>query len=490
MKRHWRSGFWRSAAQCVAGGIAVVLASYICLRLGLDIHEVTFICLILVALLAVIGNFIGSLVLVLVAVGSLNYFFTTPRFSFWIDSTEDIITVVVFLATSLLVNGLIFLRKRADDALRQSEAYLAEAQKVSHTGSFGWHVGRGEIVWSEETFRIFGCDPATKPSLELVLQRVHPEDRAILQGLLDRVSRDGKDWELEHRLVMPDGAVKRVRVVARAVGGASGDLEFVGAVMDVTAARRAEEELQRAQSELAHVARVTTLGELTAVIAHEVNQPIGAVVTNADAGLQWLGAEPPDLGEVRQVLGRIVREGNRASEIINRIRALVKKSPPRKELLDINDTVLEVVALIRGELLRNRIALRTQLAADLPPILGDRIQLQQVALNLMMNAVEAIGGSDPARRELLVATAKRGAAGVVVEVRDTGPGLDGAALDRLFDAFYTTKPQGMGMGLSISRTIVENHGGRLRAEPNQPRGATFQIELPVDGEDAGRRAAL
>jgi PAS domain S-box-containing protein len=374
-------------------------------------------------------------------------------------------------------------RKRAEEALRRSEAYLAEAQRLSRTGSFGWNVSSGELFWSEENFRIFGYDRATKPTVQLVLQRVHPDDIALVQQLIERASHDGKDWDLEHRLLMPDGSVKHLHVMAHASRDESGNLEFMGAVMDVTAAKRAEEELHQARADLAHVTRVTTLGELTASIAHEVNQPIAAVITNADAGLRWLAAQPPDLEEARQALGRIINGGNRASEVIDRIRALVKKTPPRKDRLDINEIILEVIALTRSEVHRNRVALQAQLLSDLAPISGDRIQLQQVILNLIINAIEAMSGVSEGPREVLVGSGNDDSDGVLVAVHDSGPGLDAERLNHLFDAFYTTKPNGLGMGLTISRSIIEAHGGRLWATPNVPRGAILQFMLPADGEE-------
>jgi PAS domain S-box-containing protein len=380
----------------------------------------------------------------------------------------------------LETNNDITERKQAEDALRRSDAYLAEAQRVSLTGSFGWKVSSGEIFWSEETFRIFGYDRTTKPSLELVIQRTHPTDIARVRQLIDRASRDGRDWELEHQLLMPDGSIKSVHVVARAVRDELGSVEFVGAIMDVSAAKRAELELRHAQAELAHISRVTALGELTASIAHEVNQPITGVVTGAEAALRWLGAKPPNLDEVRKVLGQIVKDGMRAGDVIYRIRALIKKAPPRMARVDVNEAVLDVITLTRSELLRHGVSLQTELATGLPLIKGDRVQLQQVILNLTLNAVEAMSGVDERAREMRIGTGREASNGVLVSVRDLGPGLDPRNVDRLFEAFYTTKPDGLGMGLAICRSIIEAHGGRLWATANEPRGAVFQFTLPLD----------
>jgi signal transduction histidine kinase len=256
-------------------------------------------------------------------------------------------------------------------------------------------------------------------------------------------------------------------------------VEFVGTAMDVTERRRAEEERQA----LAHANRVATMGELTASIAHEVKQPIAATVMNAQGALRWLDAQPPKPEEVRQALERIARDGLRAGEVINHIRALVEKAPPRKEALALNEVIREVIALLHGEVVKHGIALQMQLAEGLPPIQGDRVQLQQVVLNLILNAIEAMRGVGEGARELRVSTVKAGAGGVRVAVQDTGPGLDPVKLERLFEAFYTTKSGGLGMGLSICRSIVEAHGGQLWADANTPHGAFFQFSLPCDASE-------
>jgi len=281
-------------------------------------------------------------------------------------------------------------------------------------------------------------------------------------------------------LLMHDGSIKHVHVVAHAVRDQANELEFVGAVMDVTEARRVEQQMHQARTELAHVARVTTLGELTAAIAHEINQPLSAVVTGGRACLRWLAHEPPNLEEGRTAVEDMIDSGIRAGEVISRLRAMMKKSPANRELLNINDAILAVIALVGAEAQRNRVVMRTELSNDLPLILGDRIQLQQVILNLIMNAIEATRGIDQTQREVFVVSRKDGLKGALVEVQDSGAGLEGLALDRLFDPFYTTKPDGMGIGLAVSRTIIESHGGHLRAFPRLPKGAVFQFQLPTN----------
>jgi PAS domain S-box-containing protein len=374
-------------------------------------------------------------------------------------------------------------RKDAENALRQSEMYQAEAQRLSHTGSFGRRVGSGEIIWSEETFRIFGFDKAPSVQLAAVMQRIHPDDRARVQRTIDRASIDEKDFELGYRLLMPDGSVKHVHATAHTVADASSGIEFVGAVTDVTARKQAEVELHEAQTNLAHVTRVTALGEMAASIAHEVNQPLAAVVTNAAACLRWLDREPANLKEARGTLRSIINDGNRAGEVIQRVRALVNKTTDRKAL-HINEVVNEVMSLVHHELFSHRVALRLDLAPALPPVLADRIQLQQVILNLVINGIEAMQQVKDRPRELVIRTLQDETSQVLVTVSDVGVGVAAENADRLFDAFFTTKSSGMGMGLSICRSIVDAHGGRLSASGNTGPGATFQFTLPLHREDS------
>jgi PAS domain S-box-containing protein len=389
--------------------------------------------------------------------------------------------------------------KRAETALRRSEAYLAEAQRLSLTGSFAWNVSRGEVFWSDEMYRILGFDRATKSTLELLFQRIHPEDRAFVQATLDRASMDGTDLDIEHRLLMPEGSVKYVHLVGRTVndeaasieragldcfGLESAGLEFVGAVMDVTAAKRAAEELHEAQAALAHVTRVTTLGELTASIAHEVNQPLAAVVANGEACLRWLDRKTPDLDAARRSVESVVNDGNRASEVIRRVRALAKKTDPQMAPLDINDVVNEVIALVQREVFSQGLSLRTELAPALPAVLADRVQLQQVLINLVINSIEAMQPVTDRPRQLVIRSRQDEADQVLVMVTDCGVGISAENVDQLFNPFFTTKSSGLGMGLSICRSIIEAHGGRLSASSNVGPGATLQFALPAYGQAA------
>jgi PAS domain S-box-containing protein len=357
-------------------------------------------------------------------------------------------------------------RKRVEVTLRRIEAYLAEAQRLGRTGSFAWNVRRREYVyWSAELYRIFGRDPAEGlPSFQSALNQFYPEDWMRVSEAREKAIREKTDYEFEMRLVFPDKSFKYLRVA-----------------MDITAAKCAEEALRQAQADLAHVNRVTTMGELTASLAHEVSQPIAAAVTNAEACLRWLAGRTPNIEEAREAAMAIVKDGTRAGEIIRRIRQLFQKGAPQRELVDVNEVIREMIVLLRSELTRCAASVRTELAADLPRIMGDRVQLQQVLMNLILNGIDAMKDLD-GTRELTIKSQRAENEELMVSVSDTGVGLPLQA-DQIFNAFFTTKRHGTGMGLSISRSIVEAHNGRLRAADNSPRGASFHLFLPTKIEE-------
>jgi len=377
---------------------------------------------------------------------------------------------------------------RSEEELRRSEAFLAEGQRLSVTGSFSWMVPTDEITWSEQLYRIFEFDPGTPVTIERINSRVHPEDMPMMNESIERARAGVSDFEFSPRLLMPDGSVKYVNAIAHRSHDAEGRLEYIGAVQDVTQRRMSEEALERARSELAKIAGVTSLGVLTASIAHEVNQPLSGIITNASTCLRMLDADPPNVDGARETARRTIRDGNRASDVITRLRALFSKKEFTFELLDLNEVTREVIALSLSDLQRNRVALQSELAEDLPTITGDRIQLQQVILNLLRNASDAMVDVHDRPRQLLVRTEREDGDRVRVSVRDAGVGVDPRSMNKLFDAFYTTKSDGMGIGLSVSRSIIEGHQGRLWAESNDGPGATFSFSIPSGPESVTNAA--
>jgi PAS domain S-box-containing protein len=368
-------------------------------------------------------------------------------------------------------------RKRAEQELQRSEAFLAEAQHLSRIGSFSWRVATDEITWSEQLYRIFQIDRDAQVSFELIGRRIHPEDLSVFQEHIEQSRRERSDVEIGFRLQMPDGSVKHVHVAAH-FRRDHGRPEYFGAVQDVTERRASEEALSKARSELARVAGVTSLGVLTASIAHEVNQPLSGIVTNASTCLRMLASDPPNVEGARETAQRTIRDGNRASEVITRLRELFSKKSVTTQSIDLNEAAREVIALSLSELQRSRVMLRPELADDLPLVSGDRVQLQQVILNLLRNAVDAMGTVDDRPRELVVRTETDDEDRVRLSVSDVGIGFEAQAADRLFEAFYTTKGEGMGIGLSVSRSIIERHSGRLWATPNDGPGVTFAFSIP------------
>ena len=364
--------------------------------------------------------------------------------------------------------------------LRRRETYLAEAQKLSHTGSFGLDISSGDVYWSEETFRIIELEPKASVTLELIAQRIHPEDRAAVQEAFESASREKSEFDLEHRLLMPDGSVKYLHVVGRPSTDESGRFEFVGAVTDLTERRRAEEALRQAQFTLARVTRVTTLGEITASIAHEVNQPLAAAITDSNTCLRWLVRDPPDVEEAREAASRSAKNTTRAADIIARIRRLFKKGAPQREAVDVNEVIRETIILLHNEADRHSVLIHPELAADVPRVAADRVQLQQVVMNLMLNGIEAMKGTSSGDLTMKSQLASDGY--LLVSVSDTGVGLAPLQADQIFNAFFTTKPDGTGMGLTISRSIIESHDGRLWATANNGCGTTFHFTLPGELE--------
>jgi PAS domain S-box-containing protein len=376
-------------------------------------------------------------------------------------------------------------RNDAEDKLRRSESYLAEAQRLSHTGSWAYDPATEKaLYWSDEMFRICGFDPQQgPPTSAMFLERVHAEDHESVDEAMRNAAAEKTEYQVEHRIILPNGAIRHIRARGHPVLDRSGNVvQVVGSAVDVTDLKRAEQErerLRQVEAELTHMNRVSTLGELAASLSHELKQPIAASMTDAETCMLWLKRDQPALDEVLEAAMRIVQAGTRATEIIDGLRSLYKKSPAKRELVDVNEIVGEMLLLMRGQANRYSISMHTVLAPDLPKIIADRVQLQQVFMNLMLNAIEAM--KDTAGELTIKAELGQGGQ-LLLSVSDTGAGLRGENMEQIFNAFFTTKPQGSGMGLSISRSIVESHGGRLWAADNPPRGARFCFTLPTSGE--------
>jgi len=434
---------------------------------------------------------------------AFDYFFVPPLYTLYIAAAE-IPYFIIFALFAVLVSWFGRIRRRVEEDLRNArdeleslnrelekrsaalevsnKEYLSEAQKLTHTGS--WVLNVADRTWvhvSEEWCRIFGFDPAEgAPRWEKRLERIHPDDRLHWKSALERAIVEKADYDVVFRIVLPDDTVRWIHTVGHPVLTAAGELvQFVGSSTDITERKSAEQErgrLRQLEAELAHINRVSMMGEMAASLAHEIKQPIAAAMTSANSCIEWLAHEPPNLDRARAAAAKIDKYGNRAAEIIDHIRSLYRKSPPQSELVDANEIVHEIFTLLQDEAIRCSIAMRPELAGELPKIKANRVQLQQVFMNLMLNAIEAMrdaGGALTVRSQLQDGQ-------LLFTVSDTGSGLPIGSVDQIFSAFFTTKPQGSGMGLAISRTIVESHGGRLWATSNDGRGATFRFTLPTE----------
>ncbi|OEO30705.1 hypothetical protein VW23_019750 [Devosia insulae DS-56] len=369
-------------------------------------------------------------------------------------------------------------RKRAEESLRLSEASLAEAQRLSSLGSFQWRLDTDELTFSDELYRIFEFDTAEPATLEQIAARVDPDDLPLLTEKMElaRVGIDDHSYDI--RLRMPDGRTKHLRSVSRSGTESDGRRVFRGTIQDVTQRKLSEEALNELRTELAHVSRVSTLGAMTASIAHEVNQPLAGIITNASTCLRMLAMDPPNIEGALETARRSIRDGNRAAEVITRLRAMFRKTTNTSETVDLNEAARDVIVLAGSELRRKRVELETNLASDLPPVMGDRVQLQQVILNLLLNAADAVTDIRDRPRRAMLKTSEDEDGNVRLTVQDNGGGIDPSSSTKLFDAFYTTKASGMGIGLSVSRSIIERHGGRIWASANDGPGASFSFAVP------------
>lgn len=369
-------------------------------------------------------------------------------------------------------------RKQAEEQLRRSEAFLRQGQMISMTGSVALNRVTGEHYWSDETYRIFGVDRSVTPGFEVVLTRVHRDDRTHVLAAIERIKSGEGDLSFEFRVVMPDERLKHLRVLVNPTHAEDDGENASGVVMDITAAKLAEEEMHRAQADLTRVTRIATMAELTASIAHEINQPISGVLTNSEASLRWINRPEPDLKEAREAVESAVIGARRVSEVVRQLRAIFARKEPEPARFGLGDLVRSTLPLLRSHISQHRARVSVRLADDHPTIIADQVQIQQVLINLVMNALQAPRKDDSERRLIIETSHHEG--DVTLCVSDDGPGIDEDDLARIFEPFFTTKAEGMGMGLSICRSIIESHGGEIFVRGNAAGGATVGFTFPVE----------
>ncbi|HEY9714041.1 MAG TPA: ATP-binding protein, partial [Chroococcales cyanobacterium] len=368
-------------------------------------------------------------------------------------------------------------RRRAEEALRRSEAFLAEGQRLGQIGSYSWRVATDKIEWSNELYRIYEFEIGVPVTLDLIRTRVHPQDISLYEKMVEKARDGGKNFEWQFRLLMADQSIKYLHSVAHAIRDQSGQLEYIAVAQDVTERRQSEEALRNTQAQLSRATRAATVGEFAASIAHEINQPLAAVVANGHACLRWLSAEPPGLARAQEAAERIVRDGKEAGEILRRIRALFKRAPLEKTGLNLNEVIVEVLRLLAGETSKRLVSVEMDLGNNLETVEGDRVQLQQLLFNLLQNGIEAMDRVAERPKKLFIRTRLQSPETVLVEIRDWGIGIENP--EKAFEAFFTTKESGMGMGLAICRSIIDAHHGRLWAVPAEGCGTTFSFTLPA-----------
>ena len=423
------------------------------------------------------------------AVMSLAWSAQRKRAERALEQARDSLEMTVEQRTAELLNANAALkvevaeRQAAEEELRRSETLLAQGQKLSRTASWTLQPASGEMRWSAELFDMLGVDRAAAiPAFRLFKDRVHPDDRPRFDAALALAIEGSTNFSCEVRIVVNDGSTKHVHALGE-VNANARDKEVIGTVMDLTERKRTEEALHDAEADLARTMRLATVAELAASIAHEINQPLAAIVVNGSACLRSLARRPAAVVDAREAASCIVADGTRAGEVIARIRGLLSKQGPQHIPLDINRVIGDVLDLSRGTIERQGIAVHTEVTGSLPPARGDPIELQQVLMNLVTNAREAMNEVTDRPRVLTIRSGIDEREFVLITVEDTGIGLDPAELDRIFDSFYTTKPDGIGVGLAISRSIIEAHGGQLAASPIEPHGACFRFTVPL--VDAG-----
>jgi two-component system, LuxR family, sensor kinase FixL len=473
MRRIQIPGLAKQAAQFVVGAASLAAVTAAFFGFGFHVTSVALAYLIVIVVVCLFGSVIPALALIVVATGLLAFYFAAPIYSFGVASPEEAVALLVFVLAAFVMVAIVDRVKASETQLRE-RAHLLD---LTHDTVFVRDMRDAITFWNRGAEDRYGWSSAEAIG-NVTHQLLRTKFPAPLDAINTQLMATGR-WEGELVHTRRDGTEVVVASRWALQRDPSGKpVAIMETNNDITDRKQVEEKLNKTQVELAHVNRVTTIGQLAASIAHEVNQPIAATITNANAALRFLNAQPPHLGEVRDALTEIANDGRRAGDVIGRIRALIRKVPPRYETMDVNQTILEVLALARTQMDSNGVALQTQLADGLPQVAADRVRIQQVMLNLIVNAIEAMSAVSGTARRLSVSTADDGAGGVHITVQDNGPGLTQQSLDQLFNAFYTTKPGGMGMGLAICQSIVEEHGGQLSASANAPEGAVFQFRLP------------
>jgi PAS domain S-box-containing protein len=476
-KKGFTARMRQSIARIALGGAGLAAVTLVAYPFETHRGAVALTYLVIIAVVSLTGDFVSSATIAIAAVLCLRYFFAPPPSTPGIDRPLDVAALFTFLATAAIITQLISKMRRSLEANRALRMQLQNTidtipimvASVKPDGTTEFHSKR----WQ-------GFLGSTH--LDDAWASVHPNDRAGFEKNWREASSTGEPFEAEAPFRRADGEFRRF--LARAVPERDTNGQIVrwyATLTDVEDRKRVEEALRQAQSDLAYVNRVNTMGELTASLAHEVNQPIAATITDANTCLRWLTRKQPDVEEAREAASRAIKDATRAAEIISRIRLFFKKGAPQQELTDVNELIREMIVILRGEAMRYNVLVRTELTADLPQVMGDRVQLQQVFMNLMMNAIDAMK-EVVGMRELAIKSQRMEEEQLVVSVSDTGVGLPQQQAEQIFKAFFTTKPHGTGMGLAISRTIVESHGGRLWAASNSPRGTSFHFTLPAKVE--------
>ena len=497
MKEQTRRFWWRSL-QCLLGSVGLAVLTFVCLQLHAISALAAFLYFFFIVLFSLWAGFLSSVVISILAILCFDYFFTAPFFRLTLDQPIDVVALITFSGTALIVSRLMSAirertatlerineklrvemieRTQVEEKVRQSEEELRRLIDVIPQQVYVFDSNWTPLFANRRELEYTGLTPQEAQSKDAMAKIFHPDDLKKLEVFRERMGTEGA--EMEARMRGKDGRYRWFLIRDNSLRDEQGRVvRWYGTRTDIEDRKQAEEAYSKAQAELAHITRIITMGELAASIAHEVNQPLSGVVINGNTCLRWLATNPPNLDEAREAARRIVRDGKRAGDVVARIRALATKSSSNKGRVNINEAIQDVVGLTRDEVRGKHVRLKTELADGLPPVMGDRVQLQQVLLNLVMNGVDAMSAVEGGARELVIKAQTDEGGQVRVEVRDSGVGLNEDSIQKIFNPFYSTKPAGMGMGLSISRSIIQNYGGRIWSTPNDGPATTFHFPIP------------